>query len=877
MAKPSEKKPHDSKPHAEEHTNHSSKKHGRHKSHFEPQPPALIPEKYQDPVALGSLLLLLLLFFAPAVFGGKVFLVPDNTASQAFETLLNDAKEQGIFPLWIPYIFSGMPAYGSLTITGERGFDFINGLWTFLIKVFTLPFANPEAAFVILHFFLFGAGVYALLRYKGMTPFHGFVAAIGASFATLSIQWITVGHNTKMIAIAMIPFSLIFIERLRAEQAWKKNLLNVALLAIVLNIQARSVHPQMMFYSYLAIGVYFAFEFATSFLQKSEALKEALTRWGRSAGGFALALLLAISFSADTYLSVWEYKNDSIRGKESIVSSYPELKEISGETEAAAKKASGGIDYDYATNWSFGVSEVITFFAPSYYGFGNDSYWGPQPFTAAPQFFGTVILILSIIGIIRFRKDHFVLSLVAIGGFALLVSFGKYMPLLFDPMFYYLPIFNKFRAPSMILCLLLVSAVILSGYGLKAIYDARAEGDETLAKYFRWAAYAGALLLAFGVLGLSSCKEDYVKSIAQSDKGKMLIQQYKNPQVIGMFNDQLKVFENMKSDFLLSLFILASLLGITYFYVHRKIPKVLFQSVFIVLLFIDFSRTNSGMLDSLRDAGEQKTAFSKPDYISSIQSDSSAFRILPLIRETDANWFAYHRLESVGGYQGAKLRNYQDLIELFGNGNTESPSFFQYPVLLDLLNVKYLIVDQPAELAGFQVSFQGQKTVLKRDNPKPRAWFLGNVEQKPDHEVLQAIAKGTFDPAVTAYLESELPAGVLPPSPEATVDYKRENLNQISFQTRNAVRSFLFVSEVNYRGWVCTIDGNEVPIYKTNYAFQGVTVPEGEHTVKFTMTSAAFTSGKAVSIVANILIFGMLALSLWFWRSEKSSSKTTTT
>jgi len=183
---------------------------------------ALIAEPYRDVVALLTLAALLILFFWEALFGGKTFLAPDNTASLSLQTFVNEAKEQGVFPLWIPYVFSGMPSYGSLFATGERTFDFLNQLWSRLLHIITLPSSNDVSDWVIVYFFIYGAGIYTLLRIKKAVPAAAMVGAIGATFATLSLVWITVGHNTKMVAISMLPFTLVLLERLREEPDWKK-------------------------------------------------------------------------------------------------------------------------------------------------------------------------------------------------------------------------------------------------------------------------------------------------------------------------------------------------------------------------------------------------------------------------------------------------------------------------------------------------------------------------------------------------------------------------------------------------------------------------------------------------------------------------------
>ncbi|MGH2568469.1 MAG: hypothetical protein ACRDGA_09035, partial [Bacteroidota bacterium] len=111
----------------------------------------LIPPQYQHAAAIAVLVLSLILFFNEIIFGGKTFLAEDSLASHSFNTLLKDARDQGIFPLWNPYIFCGMPGYGSLTVTGYRWFD----VSTLVVgKLFSLlgSLLNSDVGWVLVYY-----------------------------------------------------------------------------------------------------------------------------------------------------------------------------------------------------------------------------------------------------------------------------------------------------------------------------------------------------------------------------------------------------------------------------------------------------------------------------------------------------------------------------------------------------------------------------------------------------------------------------------------------------------------------------------------------------------------------------------------------------
>ncbi len=831
----------------------------------QPDAPPLIPEKFQDAAALATLAVMLVLFFWTALFEGKVFLVPDNTASLSLTTFIKEAEAEGVFPLWIPYIFSGMPSYGSLFTSGERTFDFLNQLWGLILKVLSSPSANDTSDWAIIYFFIYGAGIYTLLRIKQCNPTQALIAALGGTFATLSLVWISVGHNTKMVAISMLPFTFVLLERLRTEQDLKKNILNIGLLAFVLNLQARSTHVQMIYYSYLAVGVYFLFELGSTLMRK-----ESVQHWGRSVSGFALAVLIGLMMSADTYLSVLEYTPYSIRGAASITETVPELAPLPASPEDAAKRAQKkpvgtGLDYDYATNWSFGVSEVITFFFPSYFGYGNSTYWGPQPFTACPQFFGTTILALALLGLFYYRRDHFVQALAVIGFLALLISFGKYFPILFDPLFNFLPFFNKFRAPSMILILLQTSACILAGFGLKAIYDIRQSGDKTALKAVGYGAAAAAAMFLVSVLTLSGYKQTYLKSFAESARGKMLISQ--NPgfqNVIERISDQVGLWNMVQTDMILSLFFLAVIAVAAYLFTHRRLSPILLTPILVVVVVLDLWRADTKLLEDLKESVAQQQFFEKPLFIDALQQDKTKFRVATYDFGKEANWLAYYKIETVGGYSGAKMRLYQDLIEVAGMGVTESPMFFINPVMNDLLNIKYLLSNRALSVAGFKFASDKGGAIMERENPTPRAWFVKSVEKQSAGDIMKAIVGQTFNPREKAFVEKDISNIEAADSTAARVDIIGSGIHHLDLKVTATGQNFLFVSEIYYPpGWKCLIDGVETEIYKTNYAFRGVVVPKGTHDVKFVFESRAFAIGKLLSILANLLVVGMVAFGIY--------------
>ena len=139
----------------------------------------------------------------------------------------------------------------------------------------------------------------------------------------------------------------------------------------------------------------------------------------------------------------------------------------------------------------------MTFIIPSYFGFGNSTYKGPltngqevevntyfgqMPFVDVAMYMGVLIFFLGLFAIITMWKEPFVQFLTILTAIALLISFGKNFPILFDLLFYHLPSFDKFRVPSMILVIVQLNFPILAGLGVMKIIQIKEEKDLKLTR-----------------------------------------------------------------------------------------------------------------------------------------------------------------------------------------------------------------------------------------------------------------------------------------------------------------------------------------------------------------------------------------------------------
>jgi len=884
----------------------------------------LIPLKYQHLAAIVLLFLSIMLFFNPIIFGGKAFLDVDTIASHSFDTFLADARKDGIFPLWNPYIFCGMPAYGSLTVTGERLFDLTALALGKASQLFSAILLNPQGGWVFFFYVVFACGMYLFTYHKLKSKFAAFLAAFAATFSMYIIIWAMTGHNTKIAVMAFFPYILFVIEKLRERFSLPPALL----LVLLLHFTFLPSHVQMIFYVYLAIYIYVVVLFMQESIKKKDrlftvvvgvlALYPFLTTalpaniihqiifavvaitlvvyvvWriikvkeyqppARALLAVIAAALLAFSMDADRYLSVWEYNPYSIRGTNPIVPS---------SQQGEVKTVEGGLDYDYATSWSFAPGEMITWLVPSWYGFGVQEYqglfsnnqrtmmnfyWGPQPFTHAPQYMGIIILLLAIFGFVKNRKDPFVQYLGVMIGLSLLIAFGREFPLIYDLMYRYFPMFNKFRIPSMILVLVQIFVPILAAYGLVSLVkEARELHGASLLKRKKSILYALGASIVIG-LGLTLIYESLLPRQAIQNMFSTVFQ-YQLPrdrvveqvfrQIPPQVSTQLAahVAGLVKADIYMAIGLLAVSLGSLYYFIQGKLKFTTFAVVTVLVIGFDLWRVAYKPMDP-QDRTAQQQVFRAPDYVEFLEKDSTVFRVLQL-RQGQVfydNSLAYWRLQNVYGYHGAKLRAYQDLVDVAGLDN---------PLVWSLTNVKYVVSDEPDSSAGLGLVYNGrQYKVYANLSALPRAFFVRRYEVADGLSILSKIRDGAFDPQDVAFFMEEPKLQIESPHPAAKAEFVSYGIQDMELKVTTDANNLLFFSETYYpEGWKAYLDGKEIPIYRVNYLFRAVVVPGGIHRLEMKFEPSGFSLGKNLSLLANVIVIGGLGyfgLDRWLKRRRE--------
>lgn len=837
----------------------------------------LIPSKYQNLVFSALIAILVFVFFAEAIQSDGGFGASDNIASQSFETYKKECEEKGEFPLWIPHVFSGMPSYQSLMLTGDRYWDIppqiVFGFAEIIKEVF-----GSDVARLAFYYILYGIGLYFLLNYKGMNKYISFLCSFSAVFSTSIIVWVVIGHNTKPVVMAMLPFTLLAYEKLRH----KFSFIWLALLVIILHIMLEGSHLQMIFYSAFIVGLYILIDLIGEISKKSN-LKGVLS----AVLFMAIASGLSFAMSADRYLSTLEYTPHSTRG------SAPTLE----KEGATAKTEDGGNTYAYATQYSFSPGEMMTFFVPAYYGYGslnyksdNQSsilnqltqngerplytYWGQKEIEDAPPYMGIIILAFAIFGAIVNFRDRFVKFLSISGLFFLLLSFGDNFNILYDLFFYNFPNFNKFRAPSMALAMLQFVMPILAGYGLFAVFKMKKGERDT--KPLQIFLYFAAGFLLIGLIFAAAMKGFYFNQVNfqrffSNNLGSVADRIDQN--MFDMIQREYKefMFKTAYMDWITNGFILLIAVFISKLFVQDRLSKNLLLIVLFALSIFDLWRMAYRKYDPVDQKIEQNY-FRKPDYIDFVQKDNDIFRISDGIRGT--NFPAYFLVENVGGYHAAKLRIYQDMLDATSQGST---SRMTNPFMWSLLNVKYIVENR--QLPGFEVVFESQQGSKVMKNPAylPRAFFVDSAAQMSNIEVLRKLKNNEmWNPLQLAYLEKMPKEKIDKPDSTASVKIIEKGFHNIELEAKASGNNLLFLSEIYYEpGWRATIDGEETEIHRANFGFRALLIPKGKHKIKLKYNSPAFEQGKTLSTASNIILGILLLIGVFFQikNSKKNDSR----
>lgn len=761
-------------------------------------------------------------------------------------------------PQWTGRMFGGMPAY---LINVAYPAQIVKRTVGQIVKAIDTP-----AGFLFFSMLAF----WLMLWITGIDPWIGTVPALAYGLSTYFILIIGAGHITKMWALVYAPLMM--------GGAWVTLRRNVwagaALTALATSLEIGANHPQITYYFLLAMAIFW--------------ISEAVAAWrGRRIGDFARRTAILAAAGALAVLSnfapLWytmQHTPETIRG--------------GSELTTADNGAKGsGLDITYATDWSYGVAESWNLLIPDFMGgdsstpFSADgavaealepyglatiatqlpAYWGDQPFTAGPTYLGAVAVLLAAIGIglARGRDRWWIIAAMAL---CLMLAWGRHLMWFTELAFKVLPGYDKFRTVSMTLVVVQWAVPLLAALALAALAkrqdrataetDKTDEADETgkrgktagesERRYWRvvaWAtgivggccllfAAAGGWLLDFGrEAEVEMMTGQFHRMFTQAGLTEALSQGMDG--VLGIETADAMAAERLailRADALRSLLFVLLAAGVVALYLWRKLSVGVMVAALGVLLAADLWGVDRRYLgnDHFTTSRANRTAPTAADR-KILEDKTLGYRVLNLTVSpfNDATTSLHHR--SVGGYHGAKLARYQDLITRYLNRMDDE--------VLDMLNTRYVILSADS--------------VLLRPGANGAAWTVEGIVEaaSPDEEIERL---GQIDTRRTAVVAAPFEVRSLDfGQGEITLEEYRPNY--LRYRATVDAPALAVFSEIYYdKGWTAYVDGVETPYIRADYVLRAMELPAGGHTVEWRFKAPRWGLVEGITLGASLAI-----------------------
>ena len=848
-------------------------------------------------VAIVAFVAVAMIYCAP-VLEGKVLVQGDiNNWKGAAQEARAFYDDNGTRTWWTNSMFSGMPTYqitgklpsgelrGTLETVGHLG---MTGDWEIIGVIFA-------------YFF----GFFLMLRCFKVNPWLSIIGGFAIGFSTYFFLIIPAGHMSKAIALGYLAPVIGGFYAIFRKQYWLG-----APLVTLYGIISLNLHPQMTYYIFMLIGIMACTEVYIHI--KEKAWKDL----GIGIGVLAVSLLLVFGTKISWLEMNQSYLKETMRGGHSELRG-DEAMRREGEK---AKGEKAGLDLDYATAWSYGVGETMTFLIPNWeggasgYNVGEKSqlcetmkqngvpkrsaeqfcqqvptYRGEKAFTSGPVYMGAIICFLFVLGLLIVSGPYKWALLIATL-FSVALAWGRNMMWLTELFFNYFPMYNKFRAVESILVVAEITMPLLGIMALQQVVEKKVAWDKLKINILTAAGITGGLCLIFALFG-------GVVDVTSSYDGQWV------SQVPGWLKDAIldERISMIKADALRSLIFIVLGAGLVYWYAwksqslntqHSTLNYALYAAL-AVLVLVDMIPVNKRFFgnDHFVKAKDAERYFAIQPYEEQILQDESYYRVLNLATNTFNDARTSYRLKSIGGYSAAKLRRYQDLIDEHisqemnplmqaimrtqGFMLPDENAGKDFPVL-NMLNMKYAVMP----LQG------GKQVPVMNPYAMGNCWFVDEVilVDTPDEECAalrtldlhkQAVADKKFAEALDITKPEVAPLMAFDENVIELTSYAPNCLEYVAMTEQNKVAVF---SEIYYPyDWhLYLVNANgeqvEIPLARVNYTLRAAVIPAGAHQLRMVFEPHAIQTDRwcvAILILALLLSAGGVTYPLWRKKPKK--------
>ena len=772
------------------------------------------------------------IYFSPVLEGKKLDQHDIKTYKGMSKEIKDFRESTGEEALWTNSMFSGMPAY-------QISVKYKKNLIQYVDKILTLGLPRPVNLL-----FLYLLGFYILLLTLKVDYRIAFIGSIAFAFSSYFFIIIQAGHMSKAHAIAYLPMvvaAVLYTYR-------GKMLLGGALTALAVALEVYTNHFQITYYLVLVLLIIGLFQLYKDFKNKN------LTDFFKRSGILILAAVLAAGTSLTRLKTTSDYGKESTRGKSELTSN------IDNKTQ--------GLDKDYATQWSYGIAESMTLLIPNFYGgsssssvlsledsktldflkkfknkklanslaqYKSSSYWGDQPIVSGPTYAGAIVIFLFILGLL-FVKSELRIWLLLATIMSLMLAWGKnFMPLT-NFFLDFFPGYNKFRAVSMILIIAEFTIPLLAFIALDKFLSSSIDNNEKQ-KPLKLAFYiTGGLTLIFALFPTM-----FLDFTSENDL---------NPLAAGVitpdnFLESLALDRSslLSTDAWRSFIFIGLTFGVLMLYLRNSLKSQYVILIVGVLVVCDMWNVNKRYLndDNFVRKNKVKIPYKPTQADNFILNDKDPnFRVFNSSVSTfnDASTSYFHK--SIGGYHGAKLKRYQELIEFhISKGNMN---------VLNMLNTRYFISrDGKPQLNSAALG---------------NAWFINNIDLvlNADEEI---DALKDFDPINTAIVDNRFSNFIIPnlDNSSSTIQLDIYKPNYLKYSSESTNDGIAIFSEIYYnKGWDAYIDGVKTDYFRANYVLRALNIPSGNHIIEFKFQPSVYSISENISLASSLILFILLFL-----------------
>ncbi len=796
-----------------------------------------------------------ILFFEKLVTSNKVLYQGDTRNWMGMAKEQKDfLKETGIYTHWNSAMFSGMPTY-QITYKSQKTIFQAKSLF----NLSWLGWSNDIGII-----FLYLIGFYVAMVALGVNPWLSLIGAIAFGFGSYNIIIIEAGHITKAWAIAMMaPILSGILLTFKKKYVWGGILFTFAL-----GFQILFNHLQITYYTLITTIV-------LGIVYLIYAIKEkTFKQFGIAICVLIIGAVFAVGGNARNLIVNYEYTKYTMRGGNELTVT-PES--LNGDESQSGNKNKQGLNKDYAFAWSYGIGETYTLLVPGSMGGGSNEavdketqtyknfriknaplYWGDQPFTSGPVYFGAIIVFLFILGlfVVKGPERWWLTGATLI---AIILSWGKNFMGVNGFLFDYLPLYNKFRVPSMSLVIANVTMVMMAVLALKNIFDKENPTDKkklTLSLYASTVITCGLILI---VLLLSN-----TFSFLGAADAEMAVQYGDNwAQIRDIFvQDRQDLFtgDSWRSIIFILLTAVALFVAINFNgqkskYINAGVIVVIGILIFADLWSVDRRYINDHNYISKKELQLTPTEDDKTIDLYAEKFGDKDFRVMNLATNTfnDSRSAAFHH--QIGGYHGAKLRRYQDLIDFYMSQRLNMR-------ILNMLNARYFITRGQ----------DGRNVVQRNPEACGNAWFVNGCEIVDDANG-EIIALNDFSPNDTAIINKEYAKFVegknLLRDSVSTIKMEHQtpyNPDYLVYNTNANKEQLAVFSEIYYEpDWRAYIDGKPAEYFRVNYVLRGMIIPAGKHKIEFINEAPMVEKLETVNIIFSVLFALTVAGSLFIY------------